>query len=346
MNEQKVLRTQLFKYIKTNIIIFVVVFIIFGIFISVFVRNIVYSSVDNELKENISILSNVLKELESFEYSNKNKEINELQEYTILSNISNPKLICIIRNDDGKILCTNINFISNNTFKDFKFDDNKIDKYYVVDVNGKYFYKGITVDLSEITDNTTGYVQFYLNIDAERKISTNYQLVIIWSIYFGIAISIIASIVISRRSIEPVATMIKKQEEFVQNVSHELRTPLTIIQAKQELLLGDPNAKIIDKIEDISISLNETKRMSKMTKDLMMLSRGDTKQMELNKEAVEIDELIENIGKTYSEIINIQEKKLNLDLNFNKKIYIDTNKIYQVIVILLDNAMKYTEKRR
>ena len=38
----------------------------------------------------------------------------------------------------------------------------------------------------------------------------------------------------------------EKQTEFVQNASHELRTPLTIIQAKQELLLTEPNKKIIE----------------------------------------------------------------------------------------------------
>ena len=42
----------------------------------------------------------------------------------------------------------------------------------------------------------------------------------------------------------------KKQTEFVQNASHELRTPLTIIQTKQELLLENPNSKIIDNSEE------------------------------------------------------------------------------------------------
>ena len=74
----------------------------------------------------------------------------------------------------------------------------------------------------------------------------------------------------------------------------------------------------------------------------MTLSRADNKQMELVREEVEIDEFLENISKTYGEIIELQEKKLILDLNYKRVISIDTNKIYQVIVILLDNAMKYT----
>ena len=310
------------------------------------VRSITYSSVDIELKENVHSIKKILRELDAFEIKQKYHDIDELQEYTILSSITSPKLLCIIRDEDGEILNTNVNFASNDAFDDFEFDDTKIDKTYVVVIDDEYFYKGITIDLSRVTNTTTGYIQILSNIDTEKEMVKSYQRIIIWSVVFGIGISVIASIIISRKSLSPVAKMLKQQEEFVQNVSHELRTPLTIIQAKQELLLSDPNAKIVDKLEDISISLSETKRMTKLTKDLMTLSRGDSKQMELNKEEVEIDEFIANIGKPYREIVEIQEKKLNLDFNYGKIASIDTNKIYQVVVILLDNALKYTEKRR
>ena len=312
----------------------------------VLVHRITYSSVDIELKEHAHNIKKVLRELDIFEIKAKYDEINELQEYTVMSSITNPKLICIIRDEDGEILTSNVTFASNDMLEDFDFNEKKIDKMYTVVIDDEYFYKGITIDLAKVTDTTTGYIQIFSNIDAEREMVKIYERIITWSMVFGVGISVIASIIISRKSLAPVARVLKQQEEFVQNVSHEIRTPLTIIQAKQELLLSDPNAKIIDKIEDISISLNETKRMTKMTKDLMTLSRGDSKQMELNKEEVEIDEFIANIGKAYREIVELQGKKFNLDLNYKKIASIDTNKIYQVMVILLDNAMKYTEKRR
>lgn len=346
MNEQKILRTQLFKYIKSNLLIFIMVFVIFGIFMVFLVRNITYSSVDIELKENAKAIKNVLREIDVLESRQRHEGIDELQKYNILASITNPKVLCILRDEDGQILTTNISFISNDAFDSFEFEEEQIDKNYIVSIDDEYFYKGITIDLSDITDTTKGYVQILLNIDTETEMIRSYQRVIIWSVFFGIGISVIASVIISQKSLQPVAEVLKQQEEFVQNVSHELRTPLTIIQAKQELLLSDPNAKVIDKLEDISISLSETKRMTKITKDLMVLSRGDSKQMELNKEEVEIDEFISNIGKTYREIVEIQEKQFVLDLNYKKVISIDTNKMYQVIVILLDNAMKYTEKRR
>lgn len=343
MNEQKFLRTQLFKYIKSNLLNLIIVFLLFGFFMIFLVRKITFNSVNIELKENVRSIEKVLKELDSFEIGQERNEINEFQKYSILRSITNPKILCILRDKDGEILSTNVNYLSNNSFEDFDFDEGIIDKFYIVVINDEYYYKGITIDLSDVTNTTNGYVQILLNIDLEKELTMSYETIVIWSIIFGIGISIIASIIISKKSLSPVEEMLKRQEEFVQNVSHELRTPLTIIQAKQELLLSDPNAKIIDKLEDISISLNETKRMTKLTKDLMTLSRGDSKQLELNKEEVLIDEFIENIGKTYREIIELQQKKLNLDLNYKKIIAIDTNKIYQVIVILLDNAIKYTE---
>ncbi len=343
MNEQKILRAQLFKFIKSNLLNLIIIFIMFGIFMVFLVRSITFNSVNIELDENVGLVKKTLRELDSLELSEKKHDINELQEQEVLSNITNPKVLVIIRNEDENIISTNINYLSNDAFEDFDFDSDKTKKPYVVVINDEYFYKGITIDLSDVTEKTEGYIQILLNIDLEKEMTKSYETIVIWSVIFGIGISVIASIIIAKKSLFPVAKMLKRQEEFVQNVSHELRTPLTIIQAKQELLLSDPNAKVVDKLEDISISLNEAKRMSKITKDLMILSRGDSKQLELNKEEIDIDEFISNIGKTYKEIIELEGKKFNLDLNFGKVASIDTNKIYQVIVILLDNAIKYTE---
>ena len=149
--------------------------------------------------------------------------------------------------------------------------------------------------------------------------------------------------IISKRALQPIVENWKKQIEFVQNASHELRTPLTIIQTKQELLLQEPNKKIIDQSENIMLTLNEAKRLSKMTKDLMLLARADSEQMGLVKEEVDLDERIKKLVIPYQELANMEEKKLELDLNYQEKILIDINKIHQVMIILLDNAIKYTK---
>ena len=150
-------------------------------------------------------------------------------------------------------------------------------------------------------------------------------------------ISIIASVILSKKTLEPLRENMIKQMEFVQNASHELRTPLTIVQAKQELLLQEPNAKIIDKSEDIILTLNETKRLTKLIKDLMILSRADANKLNLQKENVNIDEYIKEVINPYCEIAQMQEKKIELSLNYNMDIDVDTSRFYQLIII------KYTE---
>lgn len=348
MNEQKILRRHLFKFIKSNMLIFIIVFSIFGLFMFELVNRITFESVTIELMENVNVIRKVLKKLDyeqiQIGYDRANGAIERFRDYNILANITNPKILCIIRDEDGNIVSSNISLASSDYSLELDFDSKLIDKIYEVIIDNEYYYRGVTVDLSEITDSNTGYIQFLSNVDTEKELVEIYHKIIIWSVSFGIGISVVASIIISRKSLLPVGEVLQKQNDFVQNVSHELRTPLSIIQAKQELLLSEPNAKIIDKSEDISIVLSEAKRMSKITKDLMLLSRADNKQFVLQKEEVEIDDFISNIAKTYNELIELDNKKLVLNLNYKKLISIDTNKIYQVMVILIDNAMKYTEE--
>lgn len=346
MNEQKLLNKQFFKYIRYNLLTFTLIFIIFGLFFYVLVTKITYSSVTVELKESVQQLLTTFskKNLPNDDYFINNYSDEAVKSYIIASNITNPKVICITRNEDGEITWVGgYNANLSDYALELEFDDNLINEIYEVVIDDEYHYKAITLDLADIDIDEDGYIQLLMNVDTENELIQIYSKIIFFSVLFGSLISIIASIIMSRRTLKPLHEMLQKQNEFVQNVSHELRTPLTIIQAKQELLLKDPEAKIIDKTEDISLTLNETKRLSKLIKDLMLLTRADSKKFELQKEETEIDEFIENIGKTYSEIFEIEDKKLKLNLSYGKLALIDTNKIYQVIVILLDNALKYTE---
>lgn len=108
--------------------------------------------------------------------------------------------------------------------------------------------------------------------------------------------------------------------------------------------MQDPKSKIIDKSEDIILTLKETKRLSKLVKDLMLLARADSNNLEIKKEPIEIDKLIKEIVIPYQEMAIMQEKALTLNLNYGKTVLIDRNKIHEVLIILLDNALKYTEK--
>lgn len=354
MEEQEVLKNKLIKHIIYNIIGFAAIFIVFGIFIFFLVKGVTFSSVikdlydskkqildiDNE-KINIIIDSNYISKEQRDSWIQNS--IKKYQDYMLVRKIINPNVILILRDLDKEIINeTEIGRLSDYT-DEISFDENNLNRIYEITIDSKYSYNGLNFifDGNGITEDR--YVQLLVNVDSEKDLVSNYFKIISLAVLVGIMLSIIASVILSRKTLEPLRENMVKQMEFVQNASHELRTPLTIIQAKQELLLQEPNAKIIDKSEDIILTLNETKRLTKLIKDLMILSRADANKLNLQKENVNIDEYIKEVINPYCEIAQMQEKKIELNLNYNMDIDVDTSRFYQLVIILLDNAIKYTE---
>ena len=356
MEEQKSLKKKLIKHIIYNIIGFIVIFIVCGLLIFLMVKGITYRGINQELydskrkileanPENMNIIleSNYPDYIENpFRESWIKKAISEYQDLTLAQKIVNPNVQIILRDENKEII--NEDYLGRlYEYKDqIEFDTKKMDKIYELTLDNKYHYKVLNfVFKRDFAEDR--YIQLLINIDSEKYLVTNYFRIISLTVTVGIVLSIFASYILSKKTLKPLRDNMVKQMEFVQNVSHELRTPLTIIQAKQEILLQEPNSKIIDKSEDIILTLNETKRLSKLIKDLMLLSRADSDGMKLQKENTNIDEFIKEIISPYKEIAEMQEKNIVLNLYYKADIDVDTNKFYQLMIILLDNAIKYTE---
>lgn len=356
MNEQETLKKQLINHMVYNWIVVASIFTIFGIIVIFMFNTITYSSLDKELIETANLfiesdkrindISTYFEEERYLDIKTFEKELRDIRDYNLSRKVNNPKYTVIVRD-------ANFNVINANElgryFEDYgdsiKFDNSNLENVYTLQIKSNFNYRGINIKLDSNKETDIRYIQLLVNVDSEKVLTDAFTDVIISSVIVGIILCTIASYILAKRTLIPAAETIKKQTEFVQNASHELRTPLTIIQAKQELLLREPNAKIIDKSEEISLTLNETKRLAKLTKDLMILASAYSNNMTLDKEIVNIDELIKNTVKPYNEIMQLEEKKLELNLTYGKTINIDVNKIQQVMIILLDNAIKYTEKK-
>ena len=329
-------------------IAFALIFIAFGICMFGMIRTITFSATDNQLRETKNefadvqvTLENLYKifDLENFPYL-KNGNLGFF-EYNIAKRVNNPQINLILRDKNGKILNENDLGKLENYANQIEFDSENLDVIYTLNLEDEYNYRCLNFKINGVEENST-YVQLLMNVDSENLLISKYLEIITYAVILGIVLSGIASLVLSKKTLQPIQDTLKSQTEFVQNASHELRTPLTIIQAKQELLLQEPNAKIIDKSEEISLTLNETKRLSKLTKDLMLLVKG--KNLKLQKEDVNFDELIKTVVLPYQDIAETQGKTVILNLKFEKEITLDVNKIHQLLVILLDNAIKYTEE--
>lgn len=342
MSERKLIKKQLIKNMLFTFIVFAIILMFFDAIIYNQVSISLYKSIDDELVRTAKFYEN--REVEREIKRNVAKEFTEGNRITFIETKINPRLICIIRSVDGDILNSdNIGRFYEDYLGDIIFDKTSTDRIYAIKIQDSYNYRGITLRTFSI-DGQEIYIQLLANVDGEVETINNMKHTLLIGSLIIIAVAIVSSYVLSKMTLKPIMDSYRKQTEFVQNAAHELRTPLTIIQAKQELLLQEPESKIIDKSEDINIILKETKRLTKLIKELMILATADSNELKIKKEKTNIDRLIEEIVIPYKDYAELQEKDISTDLKFSKETNLDKNKINQLMVIVLDNAIKYTAK--
>lgn len=347
MKERRNVKIELLKNMIFNLIIFTIIFTTFSVMILIQVSKYLYTSVDNEIYQ----VKKQFQEMPKIVFTNSqstNEEVEFADDMLIevvqayVEKVSNPRVITILRNDDGDILASSLNAkIFLKYLQKINFTTNNLNKTYEMCVNSKYYYRGTTCEIS--TSNGVYYIELLVNVNSEKEMMTNFTNSLTIGTGIVILLSIFISYYLSRKAVDPIIKAYEKQAEFVQNASHELRTPLTIIQAKQEMLLQSPTSRIIDKSEDIALTLSETRRLSKMVTELMDLARADSKKSDINKTKANLNELIETIVVPYEEMAKMQNKVMTVNAKCTKEVNIDPNKIKQLLVILLDNALKYTE---
>jgi signal transduction histidine kinase len=135
----------------------------------------------------------------------------------------------------------------------------------------------------------------------------------------------------------------KMRSQFVSDVSHELRTPLTSIKGLVETLrdgaVDDPEVR--DKF--LTTVEGETDRLIRLVNDLLVLSRADARSLTLSRESVEVSQ----IAQATLEKLSPQLETFGIHLRDELPeapliIHAEPDRIEQILIILLDNAMKHT----
>lgn len=254
-------------------------------------------------------------------------------------NNSQPKIFMdnnvytVILNDSGKII--DVTNHSSNDIEDEKIEEiaqsiidknnckNKIGNLYFDDY--EYWFK---------SDKTLTIID---NSKVKDKLLDNLRISILIFIVLEIIILYIA-LQLTSWIIKPVIDTFSKQKQFIADASHELKTPLAVIMASAEALENEPaEKKWLENIKD------ESARMSNIVTELLEMARLENAPKE--QYAIEnLSKIVEKSSLTQEGLM--YEKNISLKCNIAEDIKLNCNseKIKQLMSILLDNAIKHSNK--
>ena len=153
----------------------------------------------------------------------------------------------------------------------------------------------------------------------------------------GALVIVFASLsAISKRIIKHVIANLEQQKEFVTNAGHELKTPVAIILANAEVL-EIKNGKDDEWVKSIK---NQAKRLDVLIKRLLSLARMDEQKKKKEKcQEVNLSDMVKNLSNDFK--VMSKNSEINTNINDNIIVEAKNDEIYELVTILLDNAVKY-----
>ena len=138
---------------------------------------------------------------------------------------------------------------------------------------------------------------------------------------------------------------VEQQQQFVEDVSHELRTPVAIIQGHLEMLnrWGKDDPKVLD--NSIKASLQEINRMKSLVQEMLDLSRAEQVEIQFANEVTDVKEVGMLVYSNFKMIHPEFTFVMDCDLKEATKVQIYRNHLEQILIILMDNAVKYSTNR-
>lgn len=189
-----------------------------------------------------------------------------------------------------------------------------------------FFTEIVYIPLRKITEATeqyaSGNMHYEFSVESEDEMG-----------YLAATLSYMAS---------EIARSEDDQKKFVANVSHDFRSPLTSIKGYLEAMIdGTIPPEMHEKY--LTILLNETERLRKLTNSLLTLNNLNTKGIMLNKVDFDINRTIRNVAASFEGTCRAKTIAIELVLTGDEMYVVaDVDKIQQVLYNLLDNAIKFS----
>lgn len=197
------------------------------------------------------------------------------------------------------------------------------------------WYKDYRYTCSETAD---GYKMVFLNCELVRYSLNSLRLYSALIAAASYALIFLIVVLTSGRVIKPISSAYEKQKRFITDASHELKTPLTVISANNEL--QELNGM---KTEYTAAISDEVKHMTDLVGQLVVLSRYDEENLQLNMLEFSLSEAVIDTAGAFVSVAKRSGRKLIINVQPDINISGDEAMIRRLISILMDNALKYCD---
>ena len=173
-------------------------------------------------------------------------------------------------------------------------------------------------------------------IRSEREAAANNLLLSLIVSGVGIELAVVfISYYLAEEAIKPVKEAYESQKVFIANASHEIKTPLAAISANLEAA-DIKNNHWIDNV------VMETEKLTALNSELLTLARTDLVNT-VTSEEINVKELVEKQLKSFEP--RMKDIKFKKELNVSDKVKVNANDFSQLLSILIDNAIKYSDNK-
>ncbi|WP_369592976.1 sensor histidine kinase [Lysinibacillus pakistanensis] len=191
-------------------------------------------------------------------------------------------------------------------------------------------------------DEVVGYIIVGKSVTSQQHFFQNARYLLIVLTCISTVLIGLLSYYLAGKAMIPIQWSFNKQKKFVSDASHELRTPLSIFYSSLEILEAEEAEHLSPLGKELIADLkDETEIMKELIDKLLFLARHDQQQVSSNKEFIPLSSLLEKVSVKFQRIMppTIQ---FSTDIQENIQLLGDASKIQELLYILLDNAIRYT----
>lgn len=333
-----------YRLVAWNVLVFSAILVVLGIIVYGVFYSQVYSSVDQQLKAQDA-------RLEVYLFSNAgNLRVLEAPP----NNLLDPAVRTVITNSAGQVNwtsdCPDSTYFPNNCSQD-DMTPISADSIRQVLLSGKPDVRSTTFQKEPyrvrtfpmIIAGSLLVVQTSRIVQGEEGALNEVRDVLIGGTILGIILAAMGSLFLANRALIPIRQAFARQRRFTADASHELRTPLALIRANAEMLDRHGEQLPPEDSELITEIIRETDHLNRLVGDLLTLARADSESTAIVTRPVDLRDLITEVHEDLHLIAESRGIESAVSVNGPVVVSGDEGRLRQLLLILLDNALKYTD---